>query len=255
MRLEIFSRNSLPAKLVRKLRQTLRLRELRRSLSVLIKQKKKDQRCMNVVAKALSFVMRFSFNTTKWTVVGEDIPQRYHDEGKPFIVCLWHDRLMLAPCVWKWKDPLHVLASPHEDGQLIAKVVQNFGMPAVYGSTGKGVNAARNLIKLIKAGKYIAIIPDGPRGPRHVIAPGAIAISRLSNADILPFSFCVKRYFRFNSWDRFIWVWPFNRGVLAWGKPITPAELKGMSQEEAIEYVTAKINEMSQKAHEVLSRE
>ena len=237
-----------------KLRQALCLQNLKRSLSSFIKKKKKDERCVNVVAKILSFIMRFSFKTTKWTIIGEDIPQGYHDENKPFIVCLWHDRLMLAPCVWKWKNPLHVLASQHDDGRLIAKVVQNFGMPAVYGSTGKGVSAARDLIKLIKSGKYIAIIPDGPRGPRHIIAPGAVAISRLSNADILPFSFCVKRYFRFNSWDRFIWVWPFNKGVLAWGKPISPTELKEMSQEQAIEYVTSKINEMSKKAYEVLSR-
>lgn len=196
--------------------------------------------------------MRFSFYTTKWTVIGDNIPDEYHKDGKPFIVCLWHDRLMLAPCVWRWKKPLHVLASAHNDGKLIAEIVKNFSMPAVYGSTGKGTEAARDLVKLVKSGEYIGIIPDGPRGPRHRIAPGAVAISRLTKADILPFSFCVKRYFRFNSWDRFIWVWPFNRGVMVWGKPITPDELKSMSMDEALDYVTDKINEASQLAYETM---
>ncbi len=200
----------------------------------------------------LLFLMRFSYKTTRWTIIGDDVPSEYHKGHKPFLVSLWHDRLMLAPCVWHWKNPLHVLASNHRDGRLIARVVEHFNMPAVYGSTGKGVAAARDLIRLVKNGKYIAIIPDGPRGPRHKLAPGTVVISRLTKTDILPFSFCVKRYFRFNSWDRFIFVWPFNRGVMVWGNPIKWSELKDMTEEEACSYVESKINECSEKAHRVL---
>ncbi len=238
-----------------KQKQTERLKKLANSLFLFFKKKRKERRFVRIVAKLLSYAMRFSFYTTRWTVIGDDIPSKYHRDGVPFIVCLWHDRLMLAPCVWHWEKPLHVLASQHDDGRLIAEVVKNFSMPAVYGSTGKGVNAARNLIKLVKDGQYIAIIPDGPRGPRHKIAPGAVAISRLTKADILPFSFCVKRFHRFNSWDKFILAWPFNRGVMVWGEPITPEQLKTMSQEEAVEYVTAKINEASDKTYEILTHE
>ena len=212
----------------------------------------RNDRVESFVSLILSFLMRFSYKTTQWTVIGDEIPCEYHKNGTPFLVSLWHDRLMLAPCVWHWKNPLHVLASNHRDGRLIARVVKHFNMPAVYGSTGKGVAAARNLIRLVKNGKYIAIIPDGPRGPRHKLAPGTVAISRLTKTDILPFSFCVKRYFRFKSWDRFIFVWPFNRGVMVWGKPIKWSDLKDMTQEEACSYVESKINECSKKAHQVL---
>lgn len=238
-----------------KQKQTARLKKLANSLFLFFKKKRKEQHFVGIVAKLLSYAMRFCFYTTRWKVVGDNIPTEYHRNGKPFIVCLWHDRLMLAPCVWHWKKPLYVLASQHDDGRLIAEVVKNFSMPAVYGSTGKGVHAMRNLIQLVKNGEYIAIIPDGPRGPRHKIAPGAVAISRLTQTDILPFSFCVKRFYRFNSWDKFILVWPFNRGVMVWGKPIKAEELKKMTQEEAVEYVTAKINEASDKAYEILTNE
>jgi lysophospholipid acyltransferase (LPLAT)-like uncharacterized protein len=198
--------------------------------------------------------MKFSFFTTKWIILGENIPDLYHEKGIPFIVCLWHDRLMGAPCVWKWKKPLHVLASNHTDGRLIARVVENFSMPAVFGSTGKnGTAAAKKLIRLVRSGEYVAIIPDGPKGPRHKPAPGVIAVSRLTKADILPFSFCVKRYYRFSSWDRFIFIWPFNRGVMVWGKPISASELSEMSEEESIKYVELKINEASQNAYKVLN--
>ncbi len=212
----------------------------------------KNEKFRNFVSKVLSLFMRFSYNTTRWTVIGDEIPCEYHKSEKPFLVSLWHDRLMLAPCVWHWKNPLHVLASSHTDGRLIAKVVKHFNMLAVYGSTGKGVAAARSLIKLVKNGKYIAIIPDGPRGPRHKLAPGTVVISRLTKTDILPFSFCVKRYYRFNSWDRFILAWPFNRGVMVWGKPIKWSDLKDMTEEEACTYVESRINECSEKAHKVL---
>jgi lysophospholipid acyltransferase (LPLAT)-like uncharacterized protein len=201
----------------------------------------------------MSFLLKLSFYTTRWKVVGGDIPDSYHKNNIPFIVCLWHDRLMIAPCVWKWKKKLHVLASGHRDGRLMAAIVKSFSMPAIFGSTGKnGTAAARKLIQLVRAGEYIAVIPDGPKGPRHKLAPGAIAISRLTKADILPFSFCVKRYYRFDSWDKFIWVWPFNRGAIVWGKPIPASKLASMSREEAAQYVESKINDASQKAYETL---
>jgi lysophospholipid acyltransferase (LPLAT)-like uncharacterized protein len=216
---------------------------------VFFKKIRRDKRFESIVSKLLSFLMRFSFHTTRWTVVGEDIPNLYHKKGIPFIVCLWHDRLMMAPCVWKWKKPLHVLASNHSDGRLIARVVKNFSMPAVFGSTGKnGIAAAKQLIRLVKSGECVAVIPDGPKGPRHKLAPGAIAVSKLTKADILPFSFCVKRYYLFNSWDKFIWVWPFNKGVMVWEKPISAEELKAMPEEEAIKRVESRINEATQKA-------
>ena len=218
-----------------------------------IKEARKSADFERMASKILPYLMRFSYYTTRWKVIGEEIPNSYHKSGKPFIVCLWHDRLMLAPCVWKWKKPLHVLASSHRDGRLIAKVVESFSMPVVYGSTGKkGMAAAKNLIKLVRSGEYVAIIPDGPRGPRHKLAPGVVAISRLSNADILVYSFAVKRYRRLDSWDRFIISWPFNRGVMVWGKPITPQELKSMSEEEAVAMVESRINEASKEAHRLL---
>ncbi|MDR1561223.1 MAG: lysophospholipid acyltransferase family protein [Holosporaceae bacterium] len=227
--------------------------KIKTNVFTVLKQIKKYSQLEAIISKTMALLMRFSFYTTQWTLVGEKIPESYHIKGVPFIVCLWHDRLMLAPCVWKWEKPLHVLASAHQDGRLIARIVKNFfSMPPVYGSTGKGFTAAKRLIQLAKAGEYVAIIPDGPRGPRHKLSSGIVTISKLAKVDILPYSFCVKRYFRFDSWDKFIWVWPFNRGVMVWGNPITSAELKNMTETEAAQYVESKINEASEKAHKVL---
>ncbi len=218
----------------------------------LLKTKMKNSKIEAFIAGLLSFFMKFSYYTTYWTVIGKDIPDKYHKDNKPFLVSLWHDRLMTAPCVWHWKKPLHVLASNHSDGKLIAKVVEHFRMPAVFGSTGKGIAAVKEIVRLIRDGEYVAIIPDGPRGPRHKLAPGVVTISRFTKADILPFSCCVKRFYRFDSWDKFILAWPFNRGVMVWGEPIHWEDLKNLSEIDAISYVENKINDCSQKAYRLL---
>lgn len=207
---------------------------------------------INFLSKILAWLMRFSFKTSRFIHVGQVYPDSYVKNNKPFAVCLWHDRLMLAPCVWHYEKPLHVLASNHSDGKLIAKVVENFSMPAVFGSTGKGIAALKHLIRLIKGGEYIAIIPDGPRGPRHKLAAGVIAVSKLAKTDILAWSFCVKRYFRFNSWDKFIFIWPFNRGVCVWEEPIKYEDIKDLTEDEAILLVENRINSASKKAHKIL---
>jgi lysophospholipid acyltransferase (LPLAT)-like uncharacterized protein len=214
---------------------------------------KRSDSIRTILSRIAAFFIRLAFRTTKWTVIGEHFPEEYHKTGRPFIVCLWHDRLMLAPRVWKWKKPLHVLASDHGDGRFIAKVVENFSMPAVYGSTGKGFTAAKKLIQLLRKGEYVAIIPDGPRGPRHKLYPGVIAIAKLAKADILTYSFCVKRYRRLNSWDRFIIVWPFNRGVMVWNKPVLYEDIKDIPDAEAVHLVESRINEASNEAHRILT--
>lgn len=209
---------------------------------------------IKVIPSVMSWIMRFSYYTTRWTIVGKEIPAGYHREGRPFIVCHWHDRLMVTPCVWCWKKPLHVLASSHRDGRLIASIVKKFHMKPVFGSTGKGVAAAKTLVRLAKSGEYVAIIPDGPRGPRHNSAAGIAVIPQLAQTDVIPFSCCVKRFFCFNSWDKFIWVWPFNRGVMVWGDPITPEQLKGKDEHEARRYIDSQIDAATMKAKQLLDQ-
>ena len=46
----------------------------------------KNDKVENVISKILSFFMRFSYRTTRWTVIGDEIPSRYHEEQKPFLV-------------------------------------------------------------------------------------------------------------------------------------------------------------------------
>ena len=69
-----------------------------------------------------SLYIRLVYHTGRWTVVGSDIPKRFWDEGKPFILGFWHGRLLLMPYCWDHRKIIHMLISEHRDGQLGAQI-------------------------------------------------------------------------------------------------------------------------------------
>ena len=159
--------------------------------------------------------------TNRWRVIGGDIPQGFWAEKKPFILCFWHGRIMMAPYCWDKNAPINMLISDHQDGQLIARTVSHFGIKTVVGSTSKGgAKAVREMVKWIKGGEYVGITPDGPRGPRMRSSEGAVVVARLSGVPLIPVSFSTSRGKNLRSWDRFLVAKPFGRGVFVWGEPI-----------------------------------
>ncbi|MFN3822022.1 MAG: lysophospholipid acyltransferase family protein, partial [bacterium] len=73
----------------------------------------------------------------------------------------------------------------------------------------------------LRAGRIVAIFPDGPTGPRHQLKEGVIQLAKRSGAPILPISYSARPAKIFNSWDQFMVMLPFSRGVLIIGEPIT----------------------------------
>lgn len=202
-----------------------------------------------IVSKIIAALMRFCYATTRWKLIGLDIPDEYIKSNKGLLMALWHDRLMTAPCAWKWKKTLHVLASAHRDGRIIAKTVENLGMKPVYGSTGKcSTSSLKEMINLCNSNECLAIIPDGPRGPRHTVSKGIIEIAKITKTDIIPFSCCVKKFKRLNSWDKFIIAYPFNKGVIICGKPLEYSDIAEKSLEECEKLLEAEIRRISELA-------
>lgn len=128
----------------------------------------------------------------------------------------------MMPHCWDKTQPIHMLISSHPDGQLIAKTVAHFGIQTIAGSTTRGgTQALRNMLSALKAGEYIGVTPDGPRGPRMRASDGIVNIAKLAGVPVIPASFGIARRRVLGSWDRFILAWPFSRGVIVWGEPIT----------------------------------
>lgn len=166
-----------------------------------------------VLCRLAAQYIRLVHATGRWEVIGGDIPARYWDTGRPFIFAFWHGRLLLMAHAWRRGLPIHMLTSQHRDGQLIGRTMGAFGVEMVIGSTTRGgATALRGMVRLLKAGQYVGITPDGPRGPRMRATPGVVQVAKLSGAPIIPAAYSAARCRRLGSWDRFMVPLPFSRG-------------------------------------------
>ena len=161
----------------------------------------------------------------RWRIENKDVPDKLIAEGKTFITCFWHGRLMMMSYAWPYERSFHMLISSHADGQLIAKTINRLGFDTLAGSTKHGGSSAlRAMVRTLNNGGYVGITPDGPRGPRMRASNGAIALAKLSGVPILPLSYSASSWKMFKSWDRFILPTPFAKGIFIWGEPIEIAK-------------------------------
>lgn len=187
-----------------------------------------------MLCRVLAAYIRLVHRTGRWQIQGGDIPARFWDEGRPFIIAFWHGRLLMMPYCWRKGVPIRMLISQHADGLFISHTIRHFGLDTVAGSSSRGGSAAmRALLKSLQAGASIGFTPDGPRGPRMRASAGVVQAARLAGVPILPCTFAAQRRFVLGSWDRFIFALPFTRGVFIWDQPISVARDAAESDIEA----------------------
>jgi lysophospholipid acyltransferase (LPLAT)-like uncharacterized protein len=78
----------------------------------------------------------------------------------------------------------------------------------------------RALAAALERGEDIAVFPDGPRGPREVFKPGAIALAALTGARIVPVAVAAHPACRLPSWDEFLIPLPFARCAAAFSEAV-----------------------------------
>jgi hypothetical protein len=156
--------------------------------------------------------------TMQFKEINPEIPRSFWEKGIPAIGAFWHGRLLMMPIIYKGKN-LSFLVSPHRDGQVVGKAIKRFGFHAILGSTTrKGFSGLKQMVKA--HGSDIAIVPDGPRGPRYCVQIGVIELAKLTGRRIVPFTFSASKRKIFNTWDHFLLPYPFSKGVFIWGEPI-----------------------------------
>lgn len=200
--------------------------------------------------------IRLVFATGRWQVIRGDIPARFWDEGRPFILAFWHGRLLLMPYCWRPGAAMNMLISHHRDGELIAKTISHFDLGTVRGSSGKsGAGALRQMVRTLKAGGHVGITPDGPRGPRMRANAGAVTVARLAGVPIIPAAFATSRRTVLGSWDRFVIAKPFARGVFVWGEPLSVApDADGPALEAARAELEASLNAVTEEADRLVGQ-
>ncbi len=118
------------------------------------------------------------------------------------IFVFWHEYILL-PFYLRSKCKATMLLSRHSDAQWLYHTARFMGLHAVRGSTSRGGSSA--LIELMHASRDMNIIitPDGPRGPRRQLAPGAIYLSSKLGLPLIATGFGCDRPWRMPTWDRF----------------------------------------------------
>ncbi len=162
--------------------------------------------------------------TITFELVGQEMVDDFRKRGKNIILAFWHSRLLLMPYYYRrflGGPGIFAMVSRSRDGEYISRLLRRLGHQVVRGSTASGGGKAfLELSQKVDSGYDVAIIPDGPQGPRNKAKIGAIHLAQRTNSPIIPITYSASRRKVLKSWDGFILPLPFSRGVVIIGKPL-----------------------------------
>ncbi len=140
--------------------------------------------------------------------------------GEQLIIAFWHNRVVMMPIPARGRK-LCIMNSRSRDGEIATRALARWGIRSVRGSATRGGAAGfMQLVNAYRAGYNLAVVPDGPRGPRYVVKPGVVHLARATGAAIFPVSYAASRRRQLRSWDRLIIPLPFSRVLYVMGRPL-----------------------------------
>jgi len=155
------------------------------------------------------------------TVIGGEAYHALRRQNKPLIILVWHGRIFLPPYFFR-KRGAAALISPSGDGEFMARIISGWGYKILRGSGSHSMVKAWTLMKNeLDEGGELIIVPDGPRGPNRKMKIGALKLAQQTGAALVPFTFSASRKKHLDSWDKFLFFYPFGRIVVILGEPVT----------------------------------
>jgi len=140
--------------------------------------------------------------------------------GEQAIIAFWHNRLLVLPVIAAGR-PICIMVSRHRDGEIATNLLAAWGVTTVRGSASRGaVGGFLRLVDAYRRGHNLAVLPDGPRGPRYVAKPGVVHLAKAVGGPIYPMAYAATRAVRLRSWDRLIVPLPFARVLIEIGEPL-----------------------------------
>ena len=170
------------------------------------------------------------------------------------LFAFWHENI-LVPChAFARRDTL-VLISQHADGEMIARVCKHMGWGTVRGSSTRGgIKAMREMMRA-STGRHIAVMPDGPRGPRRHVELGLIFLAAKTGMPIVLLGVGHDRPWRLKTWDRFCVPRPFSKALVLGSAPILIPPDANKSELEALrQQVEQTLNDLTDHAERLASR-
>lgn len=177
-----------------------------------------------ITAAYLELVWR----TGRIRVVGADRLEAVLREHGAIVPIFWHQHLLMcARFLCDRSTPglkPGFMISPSVDGEAPSMLARLYGAHVVRGSGSyTGVRAVRGVHQAI-AKELIspAITPDGPRGPRFKMKPGAIFAAQISRKPVVPIAYAARPARLLKTWDKFVIPFPFAKVRIAIGEPYFP---------------------------------
>ena len=154
-----------------------------------------------------------------------------------YIYVCWHGELFMSPQAYRYlhgKQKASAMISHHFDGELIARTYGFLGIGSIRGSGRRGAKEVfLKAFRALRKKEELLITPDGPKGPRHHVHDGAIALSLKEDIPLCVIGFTCSRYWQLNSWDKFIIPKPFSSIDFY----IKPLDLQEMQMDDAKVYL------------------
>lgn len=206
------------------------------------------------LAAAVALLIRLWMSTMRTRIVAADGRAHPVDpQAGRLLYLFWHEGL-LAPLASRPK--IRVLISQHTDGEFIAQVCQRLGIGVIRGSTARGgCQALLEMIRNPDESTHLGITPDGPRGPRRQLKPGAVMVASQSGLPIVPVGIGFANAWRINSWDRFAIPWPLSLMVGIVGQPIiVPRDLNRHELNDQVERIQRYLSDLTDLAEDWAKR-
>jgi len=169
--------------------------------------------------------------------------------GEQVIVAFWHNRVVMMPIPARGHQ-VCIMNSQSRDGEIASRALERWGIRCVRGSaTRGGVGGFMQLVSAYRDGDSLAVVPDGPRGPRYVVKAGVIHLARATGAPIFAVSFAASRQRQLRSWDRLIIPLPWSRVVYVGGEPLcVPRHADADEVDRLRQELEARLNAATQSA-------
>lgn len=188
----------------------------------------------------------------KLTLKIEIIGKENMSEEKPYVLALWHNKVVATVLALGFIKKRAGLASPSADGELISVPLEKLGYKMIRGSSGKdSVKGLVQLIKAVKEGYTIGTPLDGPKGPRFEAKQGMMYVAQKSGRPMVFMGAAYsKKWVLSKTWDKCQIPKPFSKVICVISEPFYLE--KSIPVEDYKEIVEKKLNDINEVAENLI---
>lgn len=172
------------------------------------------KRWQKILAAVLVLLLKL-YSKTLFVRPSKSVREWKKQSHDPGLFAFWHDNLLSIYKIKKLlpkSSKIAGLVSPSRDGAWLSYLFSKVGIDSVRGSSKRrGLSSISIMTDKLRNGSFIAITPDGPRGPSYVFKNGVAMTAQSAQCDIVLIAIHPSLYFTIPSWDRLKIPVPFSK--------------------------------------------